>query len=338
VHHCTLVDFEDAVRQARAERPRARGAARRQPGRRAAQPAGQPRDLPRLRLPSLAACAFGLSIQIPWIPRAWSLYARSACGSCSASCRDRGSPAPPALCRCPVACGATSAINAYLGSYSRVRGRVDIFNAKRVGPVRSHAGLNATGRTARVRVAAFDEKVGHANVLLCIGVGAALPLAGITFDSVIRRGAVEAWERQPATSMTSAIVRLGTPRQNGEGLRIGTVRRPRARRAEGGSSPPATGTNDVWLPERSPSEATVRRGAEGRHTRPRTGKRCSRKRYKRNGDGRPALGERACSTCSLLSRAKQNGISPVGLLLRGRGPRCHRSILRRLLWDAAARC
>ena len=58
--------------------------------------------------------------------------------------------------------------------------------------------------------------------------------------------------------MTIRIVRLGTARTPGEGLRIGTVRRPprgvpKAQFASGN-------WYDVWLPLLAPSEATVRLG------------------------------------------------------------------------------
>lgn len=64
----------------------------------------------------------------------------------------------------------------------------------------------------------------------------------------------------PRTSalMAASVVRLGTARLRGEGLRIGTVRRPprgvpKAKFASGN-------WYDVWLPELSPSEATVKLG------------------------------------------------------------------------------
>ena len=58
--------------------------------------------------------------------------------------------------------------------------------------------------------------------------------------------------------MTIRIVRLGTARTPGEGLRIGTVRRPprgvpKAQFASGN-------WYDVWLPLLAPSEATVKLG------------------------------------------------------------------------------
>ena len=56
--------------------------------------------------------------------------------------------------------------------------------------------------------------------------------------------------------MAISIVQLGSPRGKGEGLRIGTVRRPPrgVPRAEFA----ARDFYDVWLPELSPSEPLVR--------------------------------------------------------------------------------
>ena len=58
--------------------------------------------------------------------------------------------------------------------------------------------------------------------------------------------------------MTARIVRLGTPRLRGEGLRIGTVRHPprgvpKGRHASGN-------WYDVWLPILAPGAATVKLG------------------------------------------------------------------------------
>jgi uncharacterized protein YeaO (DUF488 family) len=52
--------------------------------------------------------------------------------------------------------------------------------------------------------------------------------------------------------MTIRIVRLGSPRESNEGLRIGTVRRPpRGVRKEDYAS---KNIYDVWFPNLSPSE------------------------------------------------------------------------------------
>ncbi len=56
--------------------------------------------------------------------------------------------------------------------------------------------------------------------------------------------------------MAIAIVRLGSPRENDEGLRIGTVRRPpRGVRKEDYAS---KNIYDVWFPNLSPSEALLK--------------------------------------------------------------------------------
>ena len=56
--------------------------------------------------------------------------------------------------------------------------------------------------------------------------------------------------------MAIRIVRLGSPRESGEGLRIGTVRRPpRGIRKEDYAS---KNIYDVWFPNLSPSEALLK--------------------------------------------------------------------------------
>ena len=56
--------------------------------------------------------------------------------------------------------------------------------------------------------------------------------------------------------MTVRIVRLGTKRLRGEGLRIGTVRRPP--RGVAKSEHSALNWYDVWFPNLAPSAATVK--------------------------------------------------------------------------------
>ncbi len=57
--------------------------------------------------------------------------------------------------------------------------------------------------------------------------------------------------------MAVRVVRLGSPRAKGEGLRIGTVRRPP--RGVPKREHARQGWYDVWLPELSPSQETVKR-------------------------------------------------------------------------------
>ena len=56
--------------------------------------------------------------------------------------------------------------------------------------------------------------------------------------------------------MTVRIVRLGSPREDGEGLRIGTVRRPP--RGVRKSDYASKNIYDVWFPNLSPSEALLK--------------------------------------------------------------------------------
>lgn len=63
--------------------------------------------------------------------------------------------------------------------------------------------------------------------------------------------------------MAIRIVQLGTPRARGEGLRIGTVRRPPrgVPKAEFASRD----FYDTWLPELSPSDALVKLALQAQH-------------------------------------------------------------------------
>jgi len=54
------------------------------------------------------------------------------------------------------------------------------------------------------------------------------------------------------------VVRLGSPRRDGEGLRIGTVRRPPRGVPKGEYA--ARDLYDVWLPELAPSEGLLKAG------------------------------------------------------------------------------
>lgn len=62
--------------------------------------------------------------------------------------------------------------------------------------------------------------------------------------------------------MALRIVRLGGPRSTGEGLRIGTVRRPP--RGVPKREFAARDWYDVWLPNLAPSPETIKRGQSAR--------------------------------------------------------------------------
>src|SRR5689334_5150155 len=66
----------------------------------------------------------------------------------------------------------------------------------------------------------------------------------------------------PGASMAVRIVRLGSPREPGEGLRIGTVRRPP--RGVPKSEFASRDWYDVWFPNLAPSPATMKLGLQAK--------------------------------------------------------------------------
>jgi uncharacterized protein YeaO (DUF488 family) len=120
--------------------------------------------------------------------------------------------------------------------------------------------------------------------------------------------------------MAIRIVRLGSPRAAGEGLRIGTVRRPprgvpRSKFASGN-------WYDVWLPTLAPSEATLKIGRSAE-----TGQDWRRfaRRYRAEMK-RPE----AARTLDLLAALSRSTNFSVGCYCENEA-RCHRSLLRALL-------
>lgn len=125
--------------------------------------------------------------------------------------------------------------------------------------------------------------------------------------------------------MSVRVVRLGSPRLPGEGLRIGTVRRPprgvpRTRYASGD-------WYDVWYPELAPSATLLRlarqAAGEGDWQRFRT-------RYRAEMN-RPAPRR----TLTLLAALSHQADFSVGCYCTDEA-RCHRSVLRELLGEAGA--
>jgi len=126
--------------------------------------------------------------------------------------------------------------------------------------------------------------------------------------------------------MTVRIVRLGSARARGEGLRIGTVRRPprgvpKARFAK-------DNWYDLWMPDLSPSAATVKLGlgaeSPGQWAR-------FAKRY------RAEMAAPANSrVLDLLAALSHRANFSVGCYCEDES-RCHRSVLRALLQDRGAR-
>jgi uncharacterized protein YeaO (DUF488 family) len=122
------------------------------------------------------------------------------------------------------------------------------------------------------------------------------------------------------------IVRLGTPRRRGEGLRIGTVRRP----PRGVPKREYASGNwyDVWLPELAPSEATVKLGLAARDER-------TFARFARRYRAELRAPERQ-RLLALLAALSQSADFSVGCYCEDER-RCHRSVLRALLAEHGAR-
>ena len=126
--------------------------------------------------------------------------------------------------------------------------------------------------------------------------------------------------------MAIRIVRLGTPRAPGEGLRLGTVRRPP--RGVPKAEYASRDFYDLWLPELSPSEELLKAGrasADEREWR----RFVTRYRAEMK---RPA----AVHLLGLLAAFSRHAAFSVGCYCADEA-RCHRSVLRELLEEQGAR-
>lgn len=120
--------------------------------------------------------------------------------------------------------------------------------------------------------------------------------------------------------MTLRIVRLGSPRGEGEGLRIGTVRRPpRGVRKEEYAS---KNIYDVWFPNLSPSEALLREAQAADDEK-------SWLTFKRKFLAEMKSPE-ASKDLDLLAALSHQTNMAIGCYCKEES-RCHRSILRELL-------
>ena len=126
--------------------------------------------------------------------------------------------------------------------------------------------------------------------------------------------------------MTLRIVRLGTPRHAGEGLRIGTVRRPP--RGVKKDRYAAEDWYDVWYPELSPSPALVAQALQAEtEAEWRAFVRAFRKEMKD-----PA----AARSLDLLAALSHTADFSVGCYCENEA-RCHRAVLRDLLAERGAK-
>lgn len=122
--------------------------------------------------------------------------------------------------------------------------------------------------------------------------------------------------------MAIRIVHLGEPRQPGEGLRIGTVRRPP--RGVPKTEFAARDFYDTWLPELAPSEALVKMAQQAGDER---AWRAVERKYR----AELARPEASRLVDLLVALSRQTALS-VGCYCEDEA-RCHRSILRAVLGE-----
>jgi uncharacterized protein YeaO (DUF488 family) len=126
--------------------------------------------------------------------------------------------------------------------------------------------------------------------------------------------------------MAVRIVRLGTPRHAGEGVRIGTVRRPPrgVRKADYA----ARNFYDVWLPELAPSSEVVSDAMSGDWT---------EKRWQQfvRTYRREMLQPQAQHLIATLAALSHQANFSLGCYCVD-ADHCHRSVLRQLLREAGA--
>jgi uncharacterized protein YeaO (DUF488 family) len=126
--------------------------------------------------------------------------------------------------------------------------------------------------------------------------------------------------------MVIRVVRLGSPRVEGEGTRIGTVRRPP--RGVPKTEYAKQNWYDVWFPNLAPSLETMKLGQQARTARETA---AFQKKYRAEmaaPDARHAL--------ELLAALSQRGDFSVGCYCENEAT-CHRSVLRELLAEHGAR-
>lgn len=144
------------------------------------------------------------------------------------------------------------------------------------------------------------------------------------------------YEKRPATesdiaptvsrsAMPITIVRLGSPREAQEGLRLGTVRRPP--RGVLKSEYAKRDFYDVWLPNLSPSQALMKKGKAAHDKR-------SWSIFERKFRSEMSV-PAAAKILDLLAAFSHRTDFSVGCYCNDES-RCHRSILRQLLAERGA--
>ena len=120
--------------------------------------------------------------------------------------------------------------------------------------------------------------------------------------------------------MAIRIVRLGSPRKPGEGLRLGTVRRPP--RGVPRSEHATRDFYDLWLPDLAPSETLVKQAIRADDDR---AWRAFERRYR--AEMKRPEAARLLALLAALSRATDFSVG----CYCAEEARCHRSVLRSLL-------
>jgi uncharacterized protein YeaO (DUF488 family) len=126
--------------------------------------------------------------------------------------------------------------------------------------------------------------------------------------------------------MAVRIVRLGSPRIQGEGTRIGTVRRPP--RGVPKSEFASQNWYDVWYPNLSPSAETVKLGQEAESP-------AQWRAFAKKFRSEMSTPENS-RTIELLAALSHHADFSVGCYCEDES-RCHRSVLRSLLEEAGAK-
>lgn len=153
------------------------------------------------------------------------------------------------------------------------------------------------------------------------------PLAALMYIGHRRRRSESDQTRlgEEGDRMAIRVVRLGSPRTPGEGLRLGTVRRPP--RGVPKSEHASRDFYDLWLPDLAPSEALVKQAQQA------SGEREWRtfvKRYRAEMK-RPEAARILALLAALSSRTNLS----VGCYCEEEA-RCHRSVLKELLREQDA--
>jgi uncharacterized protein YeaO (DUF488 family) len=125
--------------------------------------------------------------------------------------------------------------------------------------------------------------------------------------------------------MAIRVVRLGSKRLRGEGLRLGTVRRPPRGVPKGEFA--ARNFYDVWLPQLAPSASLVKRALSANSAR---SWQAFVKAYRRE-MSRPD----AARLLELIAALSAQSALSVGCYCEDES-RCHRSVLRTLLQERGA--